>query len=63
MDSEGSRGSNDIEEAFGDDDQVEKIEGWEPLERQRFDGTVVDIIDTSRPPWPSIEEVETVDTA
>ncbi len=63
MDSEGSRGSNDTEDAFGDDNQVEKIDGWEPVERKPFDGTVVDIIDTSRAPWPSIKEVEPATTA
>jgi hypothetical protein len=63
MDSEGSRASNHIEDAVGDDEPVEKIDGWEPLERQPFDGTIVDIKDTSRPPWPWIEEIEQVTTA
>jgi hypothetical protein len=62
MDSEGSRVSNDVEDALGDQDRVEKIEGWEPLERKPFDGTVVDIMDTSWPPWPPIEEVECITT-
>jgi hypothetical protein len=64
MGSEGSRVSHHlIEDAVGDDDQVEKIEGWDPLERRPFDGTVVDIIDESRPPWPPIKEIEQVVTA
>jgi hypothetical protein len=60
---EGSRVSNYIEDSVGDDNPVEKIEVWEPLEKKPFDGTVVDIRDTSRPPWPLINEVEQVPTA
>jgi hypothetical protein len=62
MDSEGCRVLHHhlIEGPVEGDDQVEKIEGWEPLERQPFDGTVVDIRDESRPPWPSIKEIEPV---
>ena len=38
---------------------VEKIDGWEPLERRNpLDGTVVNVTEISRPPWPSITEVE-----
>jgi hypothetical protein len=58
MDSQGSPTSNQTE--VGGDDEVEKIDGWEPLERKPFDGTVVDIIDASRPPWPPIEEVDRI---
>ena len=60
MDSQGSPTSNQIEVGGDDDDEVEKIDGWEPLERKPFDGTVVDIINTSRPPWPPLEEVDRI---
>jgi hypothetical protein len=61
MDLQGSRRSK-VEVGGDDDDQVEQIDGWEPMERKPFDGTVVDIIDTSRPPWPPIKEVECITT-
>jgi hypothetical protein len=59
----GSREPNHTADEVGDDDQIQKIEGWEPLGRQPFDGTIVDIKDESRPPWPLIEEIEQVTAA
>ena len=61
MDMKGSHAAH-TENHSGGDDEVEKIESWEPLPREPFDGTVVDIKDTERPPWPSIKEVECITT-
>ena len=63
MDSQRSRASNHIGNplAEGGEEPVEKIEGWEPLERRDPpDGTVVNVTETSRPPWPLIEEVDCI---
>lgn len=43
---------------LGSEDEVETIDGWASLERRPFDATIADIADTSRPPWPLIDEVE-----
>jgi hypothetical protein len=67
MESQPCRVSNHIGHALtGDDDEepVEKIDGWEPLERRKPpDGTVINVTSISRPRWPSITEVEQVTTA
>ena len=66
MDSKRSRASNHIGNSLaeGDEEQpVEKIEGWEPLERGNPpDGTVVNVTKTTRPIWPLIEEVDCINT-
>jgi hypothetical protein len=61
MESKRSRASNHIGNSLAEGEPVEKIEGWEPLERRNPpDGTVVNVTDTSRPPWPLIKEVDCV---
>jgi hypothetical protein len=64
MVSQRSRASNHVANhnlAEGDEDPVERIEGWERLERRNPpDGTVVNVTATSRPKWPLIEEVDCI---
>jgi hypothetical protein len=68
MESQRCRASNHtghpLAKGEDEEDAVEKTDAWEPMERRSPpDGTVVNVGEISRPPWPSIKEVEPVTTA